>query len=103
VNEPTVGPPGGLQSHMSEVTVRYFSRHLLRTIDLNYLVARLVEVLPDFNRLVIEEMDEDEKSTAAQTDKHGIVMVLERLYIYVGENGSERRRDLEEDVERNVF
>jgi hypothetical protein len=88
---------------MSEVTVRYFSRHLLRTIDLNYLVARLVDALPEFNRLVIEEMDDDEKRTAAQTDKAGIIMIFERLHIYVGENGKERRRDLEEDVERNAL
>jgi hypothetical protein len=85
---------------MTDVTVRYFSRHLLATLDINLLLARLTSDLPDLNRLLIEPMDENERRSAAPTDEDGIMIVRERIHIYVDGNCERRLRELEIDVER---
>jgi len=86
---------------MRIVTVRFYSYHLLRTVDVNYLLELLASEVPDVGRVMIEEMAEQERGTAAHSDRNGIVMVRERIHIFVSGNaGDERRRDLEADVER---
>jgi len=87
---------------MKEVTIRYYGSNLLLTVDLNFLFSRLASQFRDLERFVIEVMDEDEKVTAAETDKHGIIMVRERIHIYIDSAGDRRRlRDLEREVEDN--
>jgi hypothetical protein len=86
---------------MRTVTLRYYSYRLLCTLDFNRLLERLISEVPDLSRVVIEGMAEDEKRIAAPTDKHGIVMVMERIHVYVSADGGdeERRRDLEIEAE----
>ena len=87
---------------MRIVTVRFYSCHLLRSVDLNYLLELLTSKVPDMGRLVMEAMGEEERRTAGPLDRDGIVEVRERIHLFVtGEGGDERRRDLEADVERN--
>jgi hypothetical protein len=87
---------------MRIATVRFYSYPLLRTVDLNYLLELLASDVPDVGRVVSEPMAEGEREAAADRDLHGIVMVRERIHLYVsGEAGDERRRDLEADVERH--
>jgi len=87
---------------MKEVTIRYYGSNLLLTVDLNFLFSRLASQFRDAQRFVIEAMDDDEKATAAETTKSGIIMVRERIHIYIDSPGDQRRlRDLEREVEDN--
>jgi hypothetical protein len=87
---------------MRIVTVRFYSYHLLRTIDFSYFLELLESEVPDVGRLVIEGMAEEARETAADSGRDGIVMVRERVHLFVsGDTGDERRRDLEAEVELN--
>jgi hypothetical protein len=84
---------------MQIVTVRFYSYNLLRTIDLNLLLELLASKVPDVGRIVIEAMAKEERGSAAHTDRDGIVMVRERIHLFVsGTAGDERMRDLEAEV-----
>ena len=69
---------------------------------MNFLLELLASQVPDVSRVEVDQMAEEGKAAAARTDRNGVVMVRERIHIFVsGDAGRERRRDLEAEVERN--
>ena len=88
----------GLADSSMAVFSWLYSRPLLLTVDLNLLVASLAAELPELSRIIIEGMDEAERASSARPDADGIIVVQERIHIYVG-SGKQRRRDWETQIE----
>ena len=84
-----------------EVVIRYYSRHLLRSLNANAILERSMERFPDVHRIVFEPMSEAERSQAAYVDADQIICIQNRLFVYAsGVHGLLRVNEVERDVEQ---
>jgi len=79
---------------MKVITVMYFDRRLIFTIDLPVLFKTLFDAFPDFE-MRFAEMNEEYKSLCSELQQLGIVAIKKRVIIFEGSN---RREDLEDLV-----
>jgi len=84
-----------METEPCEITVTFYSKRLLFTVDMNALVGYLLKESDSPIRIVIEEMSDDEKSSSSRAGD--ISTVDERFHVFVHSEGKRvRRRDLED-------